>query len=98
MAGNNEWLVTLRTLLKEKINVFKSDLVRLKWIEILNCVAAACWAIYCMLQLCGVALLLQICLNQKKKCCVCIYVGGSTDSNMSYSDMMQVCHSFCAFF
>lgn len=30
MASNNEWLVTLRTLLKEKINVFKSDLVQLK--------------------------------------------------------------------
>lgn len=45
MAGNNEWLVTLRTPLKEKINVFKSDLVRLKWSEILNCVAAACQTI-----------------------------------------------------
>lgn len=30
MASNNKWLVTLRMLLKEKINVFKSDLVQLK--------------------------------------------------------------------
>lgn len=30
MASNNEWLVTLRMLLKEKINVFKSDLVQLE--------------------------------------------------------------------
>lgn len=36
MAGNNEWLVTPRAPLKEKINVFKSDVVHLKWREILN--------------------------------------------------------------
>lgn len=51
MADNNEWLVTLRTPLKEKINVFKSDLLQLKWTEILNRIAAACWNICCMRQL-----------------------------------------------
>lgn len=61
--SNNEWLVTLRMPLKEKINVFKSDLVQLKWREILNHVAAACRTIYCMLQLRREALLLQVCLN-----------------------------------
>lgn len=61
--SNNEWLVTLRTPLKERINVFKSDLVQLKRMEILNRVAAACRTIYCMLQLCPEVLVLQVCLN-----------------------------------
>lgn len=63
MASNNEWSVTLRMALKEKINVFKSGLVQLKWTKTLNPVAAAYWTIYSLLKLCGEALLLQVCLN-----------------------------------
>lgn len=48
---------------KGKDNVFKADLVHLKWREILKPVTAACPTIYCTLQLFGEALLLQICLN-----------------------------------